>query len=81
MNTERAAAAPTPWWRVGMVWVVIGGPLAVVVAATVTAFIAVRGADIVLTEAPAAKDGRADAETPALAARNHAATSERVAPR
>jgi hypothetical protein len=69
------ALAP-PWWRVGMVWLVLGGPLAVVVAATVTGVIAWRGADIVLTEIPAeAKDGRAVSQTPAEQARNHAATA------
>ena len=26
-----------PWWRVGMVWLVIGGPLVVVVASLITA--------------------------------------------
>jgi uncharacterized protein len=70
-------AAP-PWWRIGMVWLVIGGPLVVVVAAISTAVIAVRGADIVLTDLPAAMEpGRTapTAVTPAHQARNHAATA------
>ncbi len=54
-----------PWWRYGMVWLVIGGPAVVVVAAIVTAVIAVNGADPVL-------DTREGA--PAVQARNHAAT-------
>ncbi|NWG74270.1 MAG: nitrogen fixation protein FixH, partial [Rubrivivax sp.] len=46
---HRTVTEPTmPWWRVGMVWLVIGGPLAVVVAGIVTAVIAIRGADPVL---------------------------------
>lgn len=75
-----AAELPTPWWRVGMVWLVIGGPLTVVVAAIVTAVIAVRGADPVITDIPAAvRPGAAapTAQTPAVQARNHAATAGR----
>ncbi|HSI57654.1 MAG TPA: nitrogen fixation protein FixH [Ideonella sp.] len=70
------AAEPTlPWWRVGMVWLVIGGPLAVVVAALFTALLAVRGADPVIggqggDRGAAAPSG---ALAPAIQARNHAA--------
>ncbi len=68
-------AAP-PWWRVGMVWLVVGGPLAVVVAGITTAVIAYRGADPVLSTAPDARQvvRQLGPETPAMAARNHAAT-------
>jgi hypothetical protein len=61
--------ASKPWWRHPIMWLVVGGPLAVVVAAIVTAVIAIRGADPVL-------DTRADADgsQPAVQARNHAAT-------
>jgi hypothetical protein len=75
-----AEAETTPWWRIGMVWLVIGGPLVVVVAAISTAVIAVRGADIVLTDIPAAMEpGHTEptALTPAHQARNHAATAAR----
>lgn len=34
-----------PWWRIRMVWLVIGGPAAVVVAGVVTIVLAVRGGD------------------------------------
>ncbi|MBI3156717.1 MAG: nitrogen fixation protein FixH [Burkholderiales bacterium] len=63
--------AGTPWWRHRIMWLVVGGPLAVVVAGIVTAVIAVRGADPVL-------DTRADRapERPALEGRNHAASPE-----
>lgn len=47
-------AKPLPWWRVGMVWLVVGGPALVVVAGIATAVIAYRGADVVLDTAPAA---------------------------
>ena len=74
-GTEAAPKA-TPWWRVGMVWLVVGGPLVVVVASLVTAVVAYRGADEVLVQTPSARDVpvRPNAQTPAMAARNHAAT-------
>ncbi len=66
----------TAWWRVGMVWLVLGGPAVVVVAAIVTAVIAYRGADPVLTEAPTAEQvvRQLGPQTPAMQGRNHAAT-------
>lgn len=72
--------APVAWWRVPMVWLVIGGPLAVVLASLVTAAIAAHGADPVLTaEERGGVSERAsnpDALTPAVQARNHAATAK-----
>jgi hypothetical protein len=62
-----------PWWREPMVWLVISGPLAVVIAGFVTAAIAVNGADEVLSTRPAVNP---DALTPAVQARNHAATAQ-----
>lgn len=47
-NPGLSTQAPVPWWRVGPMWLVVGGPLAVVVAAIATAVIAVNGADPVL---------------------------------
>ena len=69
-----------PWWRYGMVWMVIAGPLVVVVAATVTAVIAFRGADpVVGSNHPAVRaQGQPIALQPAMVGRNHAATG--VAP-
>jgi hypothetical protein len=67
----RSDAGPRlPWWRVPMVWLVISGPAAVVVAGLVTAFIAVRGADQVLPT----DSGAAFSDKPAVQGRNHAAT-------
>lgn len=56
-----------PWWRYGMVWLVISGPAVVVVAGIVTAVIAVRGADPVLDTraAPTAIESRNHVATPA----------------
>ncbi len=75
---------PSPaWWRVGMVWMVLGGPAVVVVAAIATAVVAYRGADEVLVEAPSARHApvRPTGQTPALTARNHAATAAPAADR
>ncbi len=68
--------ASPPWWRVGMVWLVLGGPAVVVVAAIGTAVLAYHGADPVLTDAPTAQQAvkRLGADTPAMQGRNHAAT-------
>jgi hypothetical protein len=63
----------TPWWRIGMLWLVIGGPLAVVIASFATLTLALRNPDPVLT--PQAVTGAAD--TPAVQARNHAASPQR----
>ena len=65
----------TPWWRVGMVWLVLGGPAVVVVAAIATAVIAVRGADPVISQVQAPAEGKVRSQTPAHQARNHAATA------
>lgn len=74
--SDTAGAATTAWWRVGMVWLVVGGPAVVVVAALGTAVVAYRGADPVLTEAPTAQEvvKQLGPQTPAMQARNHAAT-------
>jgi hypothetical protein len=61
-----------PWWSHGMVWLVISGPLIVVVAGIATAVIAIRGADPIVTAAGAERPQA----RPAVQARNHAATPE-----
>lgn len=71
---RNASPGPTlPWWRVGLVWLVIGGPLLVIGACVLTAVLAVRGADPVLRP----KLESAAPLTPAMQARNHAATPGR----
>lgn len=62
---DPALAPRAPWWRFPYVWLVLAGPVAVVVAAVATAVIAVRGADTVVSER---------SFTPAVQGRNHAAT-------
>lgn len=69
--------ASVPWWRVGMVWLVLGGPAVVVVASIGTAVVAYLGADEVLVNTPSARHApvQPTGNTPAVAARNHAATA------
>jgi hypothetical protein len=79
MAETAMSAAPreeesTPWWRIGMVWLVLGGPLAVVVAGLVTAAIAVDGAEEVLTRPKPASSSAEAPQLPAMQGRNHAAT-------
>ena len=66
-----------PWWRFGMVWLVVGGPATVVVASLGTAVVAYLGADEVLVDTPSARvlPVQPTSETPAVTARNHAATA------
>lgn len=64
-----------PWWRVGMVWLVVGGPLLVVIASLVTTGIAVYGAEEVLTRPASVVQSAAEAPSlPAMQGRNHVAT-------
>lgn len=81
MNTQATQPVPQgpapkgqPWWRFGMVWLVIAGPASVVVAGIVTMNLAINGADPVIQEPPARAQAADPALTPAMKARNHAAT-------
>ena len=72
---RRSAEPPAPWWRFGMVWLVLAGPALAVIAGSVTMAIAYRTADVVLVTAPRRNAvPLAGATAPALQARNHAAT-------
>lgn len=62
-----------PWWRVSMVWLVISGPAAVVVAGFVTLYIAVRWGDPPLHQTATVTEP-AEAMAPATQARNHVVT-------
>lgn len=76
-QTDADGEKPSPWWRHRFMWLVVGGPLAVVIAAIATAVIAIRGADPVIDESAAASRAAgtsAARDLPALKARNHAAT-------
>ncbi len=76
---DAATEAAQPWWRYPIVWLVVGGPATVVVAGVVTAVIAVQGADTLVNEAALARQATVapTATTPAMQARNHAATAAR----
>lgn len=81
MTEQTQAADSSAWWKNAYVWMVLGGPLLVVVASVVTFFIAVRNPDPVLDTgykaAEASRPGGVaaeDAMAPALLGRNHAAT-------
>ncbi len=78
MNTPTSAADPKPWFRHGMVWMLIAGPALVIVAGVITATIAMRSPDPVLAN-DAYEFGQKSEEAqrsllPAQKARNHAAT-------
>lgn len=85
MQVDRQSAAPRPWWRHGLVWMVVGGPAVVIVAGIVTAVIAFRGADPVVgsgaEDGPATTSRRSLDLQPAMVGRNHAATGQAPAPR
>lgn len=77
-----------PWWKYGHVWLVLAGPLVVIVAGIVTAVIAIRGADPVIDKDYYRKGieinrhlGNAEKSmAPAQAVRNHAATPDQDLP-
>ena len=71
-NASLESPAP-PWWRVGMVWLVLAGPAAVVVASFVTMRVAWTHIDPVISE-PVSQAAEDPSLTPAMKARNHAAT-------
>lgn len=64
------------WWRLPIVWMVIGGPALVVLACIVTVTLAVKHVDPVLdTSKGEAKSVNA---MPAVKVRNHAAAPEQL---
>lgn len=60
-----------PWWKLPIVWMVIGGPALVVVASLFTVGIAVKNVDPVLDTSKGQVSS--SNELPAVKARNHAA--------
>ncbi len=81
MNVTHASRDPVspPWWRLPIMWLVVGGPLAVVLAGVATIWLAFDGADPALKQTPQARDvARAGARergaAPAQQVRNHVAT-------
>lgn len=82
MQHQQSQKTTTPWWKFGHVWLVISGPVAVVLAGFFTFYLAVKGVDPVVDENYYRKgieiNRTLEAESPNLApaiqARNHAAT-------
>lgn len=72
-QAPRQTGPAAAWWRMPMVWLVIGGPATVVVAAIGTAVIAFKGADPVVTDHSSVTAGVRPSELPALQARNQGA--------
>jgi hypothetical protein len=82
METLHMSTNKLPWWRYGHVWLLIAGPVLVIVAGVVTAWIAISHPDPVLSE-DYYRQGLEINKTlreedrnlmPAQQARNHAAT-------
>lgn len=77
-----AHARSQPWWRFGHVWLVVSGPLLVVVASVVSAMFAFQGNDTdfnkdaqqVKSTLEKAPTNQKKALTPAIQSRNNAAT-------
>lgn len=76
-----------PWWRYGHMWLVVGGPLLVVVASFITLYLAITSPDPVV-DAEYYKHGieinktlndKHDGLVPAIQGRNHAATGVKPA--
>ena len=79
MNNVRSVQQEgQPWWRFGLVWMVLAGPAVVVVAGFITLYIAVTNPDPVLTVTPrsAMQERQGITHAPAMQGRNHAATGE-----
>ncbi|MBP6277771.1 MAG: nitrogen fixation protein FixH [Limnohabitans sp.] len=74
-----SALQQRPWWTHGHVWLIISGPLVVVIAGFVTFYLAANGQDPVLSTQEVTAQTPKDAGislAPAVQARNHAATGE-----
>lgn len=80
MTTDQENSGP--WWKFGHVWLLVAGPLVVIVASFITIYLAVSRPDPVTDEEYSRKGaamGKAASEdpnslAPAMKARNHAQT-------
>ena len=83
-NSTSSSTPAAPWWKFGHVWLVIAGPLVVVVASFITFYLAANGQDPVLTKplTEVKSDAPENLTTlaPAIQARNHATTGSLPAP-
>ena len=65
---------PVPWWRVGVMWLVLGGLAVVVVSSFALLSTAVRHADKVVPRTDTSELASSTRNAPAMQGRNHAAT-------
>lgn len=85
-NPASPSSHKVPWWREPYVWLVIGGPLVVVVAGLATAYIAMKAPDPVIDRSAIQREALTKAQSdgqitpgelaklqPAQQGRNHAA--------
>jgi hypothetical protein len=87
--TQEQDNKSVPWWKFGHVWMVIAGPVIVVIASVATFYIAHKGMDPVLDEDYYRKGvelNRTLADNPAslapaVKARNHAQTGVQEKPK
>lgn len=91
MTNQNRVNDPTPWWKFGHVWMVIAGPVIVVVASFITLYLAITRPDPVITENyyqkgveinktldAAARQAEIASLAPATQARNHAQTGVKL---
>ncbi len=76
-----------PWWSYGHLWLVISGPVSVVIACIITAYFIINSPneiiskqDVEIEQVPGAKMINGS-DAPAMLARNHAATGVVPAPK
>lgn len=72
-STDTRPGAGAPWWKFPIVWLVVGGPLIVVVASLNMVVVAVRNVDPVLESYNSASTASKPSEAPAVQGRNRAA--------
>jgi len=74
MSAVLSPIPTVPWWRVGVMWLFVGGLGVVVAGSFALLFTAVRHADTVLPQVAARSAVPNTPTSPAQQARNHAAT-------
>ena len=87
--SSSASAAAAPWWKFGHVWLVLAGPLVVIVAGFITLWLAMSRPDPVVAEDYYQRgidinktlEHPEKSLAPAMKGRNHAATPPEAQPR
>ncbi len=81
-NETKEPQESKAWWHYGHMWLVVGGPLVVVIASFITLYVAIEIPDPVVDadyyrkgiEINKTLNSQIDSMTPAIQGRNHAAT-------